>query len=272
MPKKKPDPRFPPKKPKEKERLKPHPLPEFEPFAFDWPIGFRFGPRASVRLPTVLDGIFLKYGDGLPVAFLRVLAAGESRMKWTAHRSGSVYYGLLQVSVPHVRKDGKKIAGVLGGYNKAHGTKWTRDDMFNPAANVMVASWYLNRIIALYNRSGIKALKGPRWLDPEWVKLLAAGYNSGPNGVVKVAKWMKAHGAHIDHSAVFRNAKKAGATRHLQNEKKRKYQAAIAAIFGRERRFVPKKGAFAQPAKTGAGIGTGLLLLALLWVVTRRRR
>ena len=254
-----------PVKPELPPRMKPDPLREFDPIAFSWPVGFKFGPGASPRLPTHLDAIFKKFGGGLPVGFLRTLAAFESRMNPRAHRKGSKYYGLFQVSTD-----------VLGDYNKAHGTKFTRDDLFNVANNTQVAAWYLNLIIKLYARQKIKALApASKWLDPEWVKLLVQGWHAGPYGVVKVAKWMKAHGARIDHDSLSRNAGKAGlqpkTVRVLTDVKKHSWEKRLGAVWTRERRFVPKTGPRAAPtvpprrvAKKGMSPWLILIVLFLL--------
>jgi len=270
-----PLPRIPPKPKPGDPQLPGGPLREFEPIAFDWPVGFKFGPGASPRLPVHLDAIFKKFGGGLPIGFLRTLAAFESRMNPRAHRKGSRYYGLFQISTPT-----KKNRGVLGDYNKAHGTKFTRDDMFNVANNTQVAAWYLNLIIKLYARQGIRALApASKWLDPEWVKLLVQGWHGGPFGVVKVAKWMKAHGAHIDHDGLSRNAKKAGVTaktaRVLQDAKKHSWEKRLGAVFTRERRFVPKTGPMAKPTVPPRRIATkGMspwLILILLFLLRSKK-
>jgi len=208
------------------------------------------------RFPTSLDAMFKKLGQGLPVAFLRVLAYHESRMKADA-QSGS-HRGLFQVS-PTVLKE----------YNQAKGTKFTKSDLFEMDTNTTIAAWYLNRIIRAYNASGYRALKGPNWLSREWVKLLVAGWNSGwskAGGVQKVVKWLKDHGDKIDHDQVFRKSKLAKATRHLSNKKKWAWQRKVAHDFIKERVWTPS-GVFADP--TGRG-STWLLLLAALYLWSRR--
>lgn len=210
------------------------------------------------------DPYFVEFGQGLPVPFLRALAKGESNFD-VAAKTGQ-HWGLLQVSV--------KPGGVLESFNKAHGTSLTKDDMLSPGPNVRVASWYLRKIIDLFNASKLPQLKGPNWLNREWTKMLLAGWNSGPYGVLAQAHWNKAHGVTpIDHGSLFRNApRNPDSSKWLDQEKvphratqKFEWQRAVEADFYKTRHEVPKSGTF---AKTG-GIPAWLILLGL-YLLSRR--
>ena len=167
------------------------------------------------------DPLFEKYGGPIPVAFLRALSKKESSQNHLSHDGPA--YGLLQV-VPGV---------VLPGYNAAHRTAYTANDLLNAEINVAVGADLLRRIATAYSRHPDPNMKTD-FSNPEFVRLLVAGWNSGYSeggGVGKVASYLERHGQRVTHDAVFANAAAAGATQHLQNSAKKRWQREVADLY-----------------------------------------
>ena len=183
-----------------------------------------------MALPTTYDALFRKHGTGIPVAFLRALAARESDFR--PRESGYPGYGLLQI-VPVVAQE--------AGYS--HGA------MLDAETNIKVGADLIRRIMGVYARHPSPNMK-PDWTNPEFVKLLLAGWNSGysdAGGVGRVARYLESRGIPVTHDNVFKHASAAGATRHLSNDGKRRWQAGVASLY------------FAQP---DAPKGVGRFLIA----------
>lgn len=180
-------------------------------------------PRPTVATSTKFDPLFRKHAGRLPVAFLRALAKRESNLNpaeadWPA-------YGLMQV-VPVVRES----------YNKRRGASLRHDDLLEPDINVKVAADLLNRIVIAYGKHRDPNLQAD-WSNPEFVKLVVAGWNSGYSeaaGVGHVADYLEARSIPVTHDNVFAHAQAAGATRHLQNPSKQAWQRSVAALFFRQ--------------------------------------
>ncbi len=169
------------------------------------------------------DPLFAKYGGLVPVPLLRALSKKESDQN-PRDTQGS-YWGLLQVGYKNV----------LPGFNKRHGTSYDRNDLLNPAINVQVATDTLNRIIKAYAKHPSSNLQTD-FSNPEFVKLLLAGWNSGyseASGVGKVATYLEKRGLPVTHANVFKYAAKAGATKYLRSEfdKKRRWQISVANLY-----------------------------------------
>lgn len=164
--------------------------------------------------------MFRKHGGRVPVAFLRALSKKESNQNPTSH-SGPAY-GLLQV-----------LPQILTGYNQRKGTGYVPNDLLNADINAAVGSDLLNRIAAAYAKHPDPNMR-PDFSNPEFVKLLVAGWNSGYSeggGVGKVASYLEQRGQRVTHDAVFSNASAAGATVHLQNPAKQRWQREVAALY-----------------------------------------
>ncbi len=166
------------------------------------------------------DSLFRRYGGRIPVNYLRALGYSESRLD--PSDTGGSYWGLMQV--------GK--GNVLPSYNQRHGTSYTADDLLNPEINVKIASDLLNRIVVAYSKHPSPNMRPSA--GPEFWKLVTAGWNSGyseSGGVGKVATYLEQQGIPVTHDNVFRYAAAAGATRHLQNDAKRRWQAKVVQRF-----------------------------------------
>ncbi len=199
-------------------------------------------------LSTQWDPLFSKYADRLPVAFLRALSKRESNMnpnesKWPA-------FGLMQV-VPTVRES----------YNKRKGTSYAHADLLDPDLNVKMATDLLNRIVVAYAKHPDPNMRA-NWANPEFVKLLVAGWNSGyseAGGVGRVAKYLEARGIPVTHDNIFAYAGAAGATRHLQNSAKQSWQRSVVDLYYQQPdALVFSSGAGAFVVKLGAAVVAGL--------------
>ena len=224
------------------------------------------------------DPLFKRHGGQIPVSFMRALAYSESRLKpdyelrkgidvkTRSMPSGKKdsYWGLFQVGIKNVLKD----------YNERHGTSITREQLFDPEINTMLASGTLNRIVRAYqqlaNQLDINNMRTD-FSNPEFVRLLVAGWNSGYSrrgGVQKVAAYLKSRGIPVNHDTVFRYAKKAGATKFLDiAQYKRKYdwqRRVVRRYFEEKARDDLSPGGPDRGPDSGAGPLVALGVLGLL--------
>jgi hypothetical protein len=173
-----------------------------------------------VALPTTYDSIINQHRGRIPRNLLRALAKKESSFNPMAV-TGS-YVGLWQIG-PSVRE----------GYNARYGTSYRTADLFDPAVNAQIVSDFLSRIVASYGKHPSPNLQED-WRNPEFVKLVIAGHNSGYSeggGVGRVARYLEEHGLPVTHDTVFQYADAAGATTHLQNDDKRRWQAGVVDLY-----------------------------------------
>jgi hypothetical protein len=158
------------------------------------------------------------------VPLLRALAKKESDMN--PQSADGSYWGILQVGIPNV----------LPSYNARKGANYSAQDLLNPDVNVKIAADLLNRIAIAYSKHPDPNMK-PNWSNPEFVKLLLAGWNSGyseSGGVGKVVSYLEAKGLPVTHDNVFANAAAAGATVHLQNPAKQSWQRGVTDLYFRQ--------------------------------------
>lgn len=198
-----------------------------------------------MALTTEYDPIFRRYAGRVPVAYLRALAYRESGMRPLAAASSSsnAARGLLQV-VGVVRQD----------YNQRNGTSYTADDLFTPDVNVRLAASVLNQIVTGYARHPSPNLH-ENWSNPEYVKLVTAGWNAGYSeggGVGKVATYLEARGIPVTHDSVIANAAAAGAVSYL-NADRAVWHRSVADLY------------FQQPDAGGGSAWTLVALVALAW-------
>lgn len=178
------------------------------------------GNPSPVPISNSFDPIFAKYAGRLPVAFLRALAYRESSFRPTLHDGPA--YGLLQ-TVPQV----------VDSYNQRFGTHYSYTDMFDPDLNTKVATELMNRIVAGYQKHPDPNMK-ENWNNPEFVKLVIAGWNSGyseAGGVGKVASYLEQRGIPVTHDHVFAYAPAAGATKHLSDPVKYNWQRSVNDLY-----------------------------------------
>jgi soluble lytic murein transglycosylase-like protein len=202
-----------------------------------------------VALSTQYDSIFAKHAGKMPVAFLRALSYRESQINPNAANPGGAdaAKGILQV-VGVVRND----------YNKRHGTNYQPDDLFDPDLNTAMATETLNAVISGYGKHPSKNLQLD-FTNPEFVKLLVAGWNAGyseAGGVGKVARYLEANGIPVTHDNVFAYASQAGATVHLTEPDRQQWQRSVADLY------------YAQPdrfASASSGALTVLLVAFVGW-------
>jgi hypothetical protein len=169
------------------------------------------------------DPLFAAYGAGLPVAYLRALAAHESDMHTAANDGPAA--GLLQV-VSVVRDD----------YNQRHGTHFTRGDLLAPIVNVEIAGDAIRRIVESYrtNHPRVPNLQED-WHNPRFVELATFGWNAGfseRGGVGRVARLLESRGRiDLTIELVAASSREAGASEHLSNPRKVSYAKAVTATY-----------------------------------------
>lgn len=176
--------------------------------------------RKPLAMSRRYDHLFVKYGRGLPISFLRALSYKESRQNPNSERDKGInlatrlipgrkgrdsYWGLFQVGVD----------GVLQGYNRKH-PNVRKEQLFDAATNTAIAAWQIDhQVIQAYERFakkwGIPELNPPnRWDNAEWVKLVIAGWNSGYarwGGVQAGALYLKRKGIPVTHDNLFLHGK-----------------------------------------------------------------
>ena len=211
-----------------------------------------------MSLPRTYDALFARHAGRLPVAYLRALAKRESNMNPNAANPGGAdaAKGILQV------------VGVLrNDYNRVNGTSYTPEDMFDPEINVKIAAWLLNRIVAGYQKHPDRNMKED-WANPEFVKLVTAGWNAGfseAGGVGKVASYLEQRGQPVTLAAVHAAAPIAGGSKWLAMAPRIQWHESVAKLY------------FEQPdwGKRAVGVAGLLLVIALTagaWFYIRRRR
>lgn len=200
------------------------------------------------KISRKYDTVFSLYADRLPLPFIRALAYSESRLNPNESKGG--FWGILQV--------GWKKKSVLPGYNKRFGTSYTKEDLFDPAINAKVALELVNRIVRNYSEV---SKENPRYMrnfrtdfnNPEFVKLLLAGWNSGYSrsaGVQYMGRWLAKRNLPVTHDNIFKYAQQAGASRWLREtspdahtammgKRKKKWQAGVQKRFFAMSDFTP---------------------------------
>ena len=210
---------------------------------------------ATRTLTTKYDPIFAQYGRPIPAAYLRALGYKESGLN-AADSSGAM--GLLSIEPV-----------VMEAYNERHGTSYVRSQLTDPAINVTIVADHLKYIAGRYAKHPSKNMKMD-WSNPEFVRLLTAGWNSGHSeaaGVGYMASWLEAHHLPVTHDNIFKYAATAGGTKYLQNTAKQLWQRAVVDLY------------YAQPdapARGGGGIlaiaATGFVVWGVYTLWTRRSR
>jgi murein DD-endopeptidase MepM/ murein hydrolase activator NlpD len=200
--------------------------------------------RASRALTRSFDQIFTVYGLGLPVPYLRALAARESGLDPLDPK------GLINV-VRVVRED----------FNALHGANVAPSDLKNPVVNVMIASDALRRIIdsLAHHHPDVPNLRED-WSNRHFVELLTFGWNAGWSesaGLGRVATYLERQGhTDITLAAVARAAYPAGAKHWLWNPKKVAWTRSVADLYFDELARDVAAGRMARPSSLSAGIAT----------------
>lgn len=186
-------------------------------------------------LTRKFDSIFSRYRGAVPLNFVRALAYKESRLN--PDLAGGSYWGILQV--------GWGRTGPLKGYNERNGTNYTKYDLFDPDICTRIAMQTINRIVKAYDswsgRYNIPNLKQD-WRNPEYCKLVVAGWNSGysrAGGVQFVAKKLAERGIRVTHDSVFERAQEVGGTKYLwiqrsKSARKYRWQREMVSLYFNE--------------------------------------
>lgn len=149
---------------------------------------------------------------------------------------------------------------VRDSWNKRKRDNVSRYDLLDADTNVKIASDLLNRIQVAYAKHPDPNMK-PDWANPEFVKLVTAGWNSGYSeaaGVGHVASYLESRGIPVTHDNVFRYAAEAGGTRHLSNPAKQQWQRTVADLYFSQPDRDKGIGSFL--VKAGIAVGAGLLV------------
>ena len=176
--------------------------------------------------PRTFDSIFATYGQGIPIPYLRALALRESNMNPRA--SSGPAWGLLQV-IEVVRDD----------HNKRTGSRYSRQDLLDPAINVTIAASALVTIMRSYAKHHPRiANLQVNWNNPRFIELLTFGWNAGwseRGGVGRVASYLEQRGV-LDQTidVVHQASRAAGASPHLANAAKVAWCKSVAAQYFRE--------------------------------------
>jgi hypothetical protein len=183
-------------------------------------------PVASLTpAPRMYDDVFAACGQGLPVPFLRALALRESDM--SPRLCSGPAWGLLQV-----------IEVVRADFNQRAGTRYTRQDLLDPAINVTIAATTIALIVKSYAIHHPDAANlRTDWRNPQFAALVAFGWNAGWSeraGVGRVATYLEQRGITVDINNVHRYSCEAGASKHLANPRKLAFAKSIAKQYFRE--------------------------------------
>jgi soluble lytic murein transglycosylase-like protein len=174
-----------------------------------------------MALPRTYDHIFERFRNRVPLNYMRALSKRESNLNPAT--AGGSYWGLMQVGYNNV----------LPGFNSRNGTNYSAQDLFNPDINVRIAADLLNRIVVAFGKHSDRNMK-ENWHNPEFAKLVTAGWNSGyseAGGLGKVASYLESRAIPVTHDNVFRYAAAAGATKHLQNAAKQSWQRSVVDLY-----------------------------------------
>jgi len=200
-------------------------------------------------LPRTFDPLFKSHAGNIPVTYLRALTQRES--SFNPNDTQGPAWGLMQI-----------VESVRNSFNKMRGTSYSRGDLLNPSVNVMMATDLLNRIQKAYAKHSDPNMK-PDWSNPEYVKLLTAGWNAGYSeaaGVGKVASWLEARGIPVTHDNVYKYAASAGGVRFLSEIGRRDWHRSVSNLYfaegGDERLFKGKGLLFAAGAVGIVGLYT----------------
>lgn len=187
-------------------------------------------PGKPAGLSRRFDDLFARHGRGIPVPFLRALAAAESGM------NPNDRLGLINV-----------VPVALADYNRRHPSAPIKaEEMRDPAKNITVAADIIRTIIDSYRKHhpDVPNLLED-WQNLRFAQILVFGWNAGYSelaGVGRVVGFLKAQPpalavvrpSDITIDSVFDAAWSARAASHLSNKRKLDYSKGVAAAYFRE--------------------------------------
>lgn len=224
-----------------------------------------------MSITTKYDTIFSKYGNGLPVPYLRALASRESDMNPLSGKgTTSAAKGLLQV-IPVVLKD----------YNEEHGTKLKESDLYTPIVNVAIATSTMKHILKSYSMS--PPLAEVDWSSKRWVELFTFGWNAGYSlaaGVAKVATEMSKAGisdSDVTIETVSSFASKLiqdgnNVSSNLTNQAKVSWCKGVVSLYFKELGISPGNKLASKSGKVMAGISVLSAVLGVFGIVSFFRK
>jgi murein DD-endopeptidase MepM/ murein hydrolase activator NlpD len=170
-------------------------------------------------LSRAYDLIFTVHGMGLPVPYLRALAARESGLNPLDPK------GLINV-----------VSVVLEDFNTRHGTDIAPALLKNPVTNVMIASDALRRIVDSYahHHPEVENLRED-WNNRHFVELLTLGWVGGwseRKGLGRVVSYLERQGqTDITLGDITRAAYPAGAKHWLWDPAKIAWTRSVADLY-----------------------------------------
>lgn len=174
-----------------------------------------------MALSSTYDAIFNQHRNRVPLNYMKALAKRESNFN-PGDTQGPAW-GLMQI-----------VEVVRNGWNKRYPQEAIpRNALLEPDTNVRVASDLLNRIIVAYGKHPDQNLK-ENWRNPEFVKLVTAGWNSGYSeggGVGCIARFLESRRIPVTHDNVFAYAPQSGCASHLFSSAKQNWQRGVADLF-----------------------------------------
>jgi hypothetical protein len=221
-------------------------------------------------ISTKLDGLFARHAGPIPVPFLRALAYHESGFNPRNVNAKSNATGLFQIT-----------AVALADFNRQNGTKHGLADLVDAELATRVAVRHLGEILKLY--ATVSSLR-PDWTSRRFLELLVFGWNSGHNGVARLAKALEAQGIGADRVTVDTVGQLATTTKvpYLSEPARISWAKTVAttaltplpgeAVAASPTSARPGFAAVATPVVLAAAVvGAGVLAFNLLGSVSERR-
>lgn len=217
-----------------------------------------------IPLPSAeLQAVIRANAQDVPAEYLMSVAYWESRYHADVVNDQG-FVGLCQI---HPR--------FLADYNAQTGSDVAGADLKDPATNIRVAVWMIDRISRAWAGWYPRAL-AKNWRSQRWVRLLAFGYGAGWSrlgGLAKVAGYLEEHGwaaSAITVERIQQYAQAAGAVEFLSMESRMKHAIRTADSYfdfadGRQIASGPSAGAGPDSPSGGAILGR----IALSYVVAK---
>lgn len=113
-------------------------------------------PGTAEPVEFIVDAKFLKMYGGLSPFMKKIIFVESSWKSKAVSKKGAI--GLMQI-LP---------TGALAEFNNYYHTNLREDDLFNPAINYRIGSWYIRRLIRKLDRDLFKSLTA---YNMGWVKM-----------------------------------------------------------------------------------------------------
>lgn len=213
------------------------------------------------KFTTKFDEVYDAHAPGVPVVYLRALAAFESNSNPKSKPSHR-HWGLLQV--------GKKA---LAGFNKSKGTRFKLKDVLNPVLNVRI--WFhrykmylrvFRRIRELIGKRGVNFVED--WANKQFALMVTTAWNTGI-GDLKRAALAVPMVFRVTHANLFDTGRKKVSKKRFSRLKQAWQNQVVGAFLGLKQKPIDPK----LPAKgEGFGFKFDWKMLVLAWLVFGRKK